>query len=202
METSKIIVCEDLEYAKEKILKNLANREYRIFLENEFKVENVKEVIKEAYISEKETKYLILIAKNYNVYAQNALLKILEEPPSNIVFILISTSKAIFLPTIRSRISIERWEIEKKEIELNIDLKRLSLKDIFEFLKENRFLKKEEAKEIIQVLLKDALLKYDLKLNENEIERFQKAIELIDLNTRPSFVFADLFLTILLREDR
>jgi len=133
---------------------------------------------------------------------KKVLLKILEEPPSNIVFILISTSKAIFLPTIRSRISIERWEIEKKEIELNIDLKRLSLKDIFEFLKENRFLKKEEAKEIIQVLLKDALLKYDLKLNENEIERFQKAIELIDLNTRPSFVFADLFLTILLREDR
>ncbi len=202
METSKIIICKDLEYAKEKILQILENRNYRLFFEEEFKVDNVKEVIREAYIAEDETKYIILIAKNYNIYAQNALLKILEEPPKNIIFILAAPSKTIFLPTIRSRMTIQKWNIKKEKKSLDIDLNRLSLKDIFLFLKENRFLKKEESKEIIEAMLSEALLKYDITLNEKEMERFQKALELTNLNTRSLNVFTNLFLTLLLREKK
>ncbi len=202
METSKIIICKDLEYAKEKILQILENRNYRLFFEEEFKVDNVKEVIREAYIAEDETKYIILIAKNYNIYAQNALLKILEEPPKNIIFILAAPSKTIFLPTIRSRMTIQKWNIKKEKKNLDIDLNRLSLKDIFLFLKENRFLKKEESKEIIEAMLSEALLKYDITLNEKEMERFQKALELTNLNTRSLNVFTNLFLTLLLREKK
>lgn len=202
METSKIIICKDLEYAKEKILQILENRNYRLFFEEEFKVDNVKEVIREAYIAEDETKYIILIAKNYNIYSQNALLKILEEPPKNIIFILVAPSKTIFLPTIRSRMTIQKWDIKKERKSLDIDLNRLSLKDIFLFLKENRFLKKEESKEIIEAMLSEALLKYDITLNEKEMERFQKALELTNLNTRSLNVFANLFLTLLLREKK
>ncbi len=202
METSKIIICKDLEYAKEKILQIFENRNYRLFFEEEFKVDNVKEVIREAYIAEDETKYIILIAKNYNIYAQNALLKILEEPPKNIIFILAAPSKTIFLPTIRSRMTIQKWNIKKEKKSLDIDLNRLSLKDIFLFLKENRFLKKEESKEIIEAMLSEALLKYDITLNEKEMERFQKALELTNLNTRSLNVFTNLFLTLLLREKK
>ncbi len=202
MEISKIIICKDLEYAKERVLKILENKNHRIFFEDEFKVDSVKEVIREAYIAEDEIKYITLIAKNYNIYAQNALLKILEEPPKNILFILIAPSKTIFLPTIRSRMSIQKWDIKKERKSLDIDLKRLSLKDIFSFLKENRFLKKEESKEIIETMLSEALLKYDINLNEKEMDRFKKALELINLNARSSTVFADLFLTLLLREKK
>ncbi len=202
METSKIIICKDLEYAKEKILQILEERNYRLFFEEEFKVDNVKEVIREAYIAEDETKYIILIAKNYNIYSQNALLKILEEPPKNIIFILVAPSKTIFLPTIRSRMTIQKWDIKKERKSLDIDLNRLSLKDIFLFLKENRFLKKEESKEIIEAMLSEAFLKYDITLNEKEMERFQKALELTNLNTRSLNVFANLFLTLLLREKK
>jgi len=202
LETSKIIICKDLEYAKEKILQILEERNYRLFFEEEFKVDNVKEVIREAYIAEDETKYIILIAKNYNIYSQNALLKILEEPPKNIIFILVAPSKTIFLPTIRSRMTIQKWDIKKERKSLDIDLNRLSLKDIFLFLKENRFLKKEESKEIIEAMLSEALLKYDITLNEKEMERFQKALELTNLNTRSLNVFANLFLTLLLREKK
>ena len=191
-----------MEYAKEKILQILEERNYRLFFEEEFKVDNVKEVIREAYIAEDETKYIILIAKNYNIYAQNALLKILEEPPKNIIFILVAPSKTIFLPTIRSRMTIQKWDIKKERKSLDIDLNRLSLKDIFLFLKENRFLKKEESKEIIEAMLSEALLKYDITLNEKEMERFQKALELTNLNTRSLNVFANLFLTLLLREKK
>ncbi len=191
-----------MEYAKEKILQILEERNYRLFFEEEFKVDNVKEVIREAYIAEDETKYIILIAKNYNIYSQNALLKILEEPPKNIIFILVAPSKTIFLPTIRSRMTIQKWDIKKERKSLDIDLNRLSLKDIFLFLKENRFLKKEESKEIIEAMLSEALLKYDITLNEKEMERFQKALELTNLNTRSLNVFANLFLTLLLREKK
>ena len=38
-----------------------------------------------------------------NVQAQNALLKILEEPPSYMVFILTAKSRTAFLPTVQSR---------------------------------------------------------------------------------------------------
>jgi len=38
-----------------------------------------------------------------NVQAQNALLKILEEPPSYMVFILTATTRTQFLPTVQSR---------------------------------------------------------------------------------------------------
>ncbi|MBR2489592.1 MAG: hypothetical protein IKB45_03890, partial [Clostridia bacterium] len=42
-------------------------------------------------------------ADSMNEQAQNALLKILEEPPSSVIFILIAESKAAFLETVISR---------------------------------------------------------------------------------------------------
>ncbi|WP_457553450.1 DNA polymerase III subunit [Desulfobacula sp.] len=46
---------------------------------------------------------LILNADRMNIQAQNALLKMLEEPPEKTFFILIATSISLFLPTIISR---------------------------------------------------------------------------------------------------
>ncbi|MCP4722681.1 MAG: DNA polymerase III subunit delta', partial [Desulfobacteraceae bacterium] len=46
---------------------------------------------------------LILDADKMNVQAQNALLKVLEEPPENTFFILTATQLAPLLPTILSR---------------------------------------------------------------------------------------------------
>lgn len=47
--------------------------------------------------------FVIDMADTMNEQAQNALLKVLEEPPGNIVFILIAESKAAFLETVISR---------------------------------------------------------------------------------------------------
>ncbi len=46
---------------------------------------------------------LILNAENLTLEAQNALLKVLEEPPEHTVFLLVSSSPTAVLPTIRSR---------------------------------------------------------------------------------------------------
>ena len=52
--------------------------------------------------------YAILRAENLNSHAQNALLKLLEEPPPYAVFFLYASSAASLLPTIRSRCVIAR----------------------------------------------------------------------------------------------
>ena len=47
--------------------------------------------------------YIIRDADTMNNYAQNAALKLLEEPPKGVVFILCACNAQKFLPTVRSR---------------------------------------------------------------------------------------------------
>lgn len=73
---------------------------------NSFHVETVRDVINDAYIKPNEADYKIYIlaeADCMNTSAQNALLKILEEPPSYVVFILTAKSKSAMLSTVLSR---------------------------------------------------------------------------------------------------
>ncbi len=71
-----------------------------------FSVDTVREVINSAYMSPNEAQYKIYIladAHCMSEQAQNALLKILEEPPSYAVFIMTATSKNDMLETVLSR---------------------------------------------------------------------------------------------------
>jgi hypothetical protein len=52
--------------------------------------------------------YIIAHAHNMNQSAQNALLRILEEPPRYVRFILLTRNAAALLPTVRSRCVITR----------------------------------------------------------------------------------------------
>lgn len=54
--------------------------------------------------------YIIKDSEKMNVYAQNALLKILEEPPSFVVFILICENSGLLLPTVRSRAPVFKMQ--------------------------------------------------------------------------------------------
>ncbi|MBR5515536.1 MAG: hypothetical protein IKU52_04970 [Clostridia bacterium] len=54
--------------------------------------------------------YIIRNCEKMTVQAQNAILKVLEEPPSFIVFILITTSASLLLPTIVSRAPVFRMQ--------------------------------------------------------------------------------------------
>lgn len=73
---------------------------------NSFHVETVRDIINDAYIQPNEAEhkvYILADADCMNASAQNALLKILEEPPSYAVFILTASSKSAMLETILSR---------------------------------------------------------------------------------------------------
>lgn len=163
-----------------------ANRPLRCvtFMRDDFKIEDAKEVISEAYKSEENTKTLILGAKSFTVPAQNALLKILEEPPRNIVFILLAPNKSTFLPTVRSRLSLRQEHTERIYERLSITLKTLDLSDVFTFVKAHDRLKKHEAKALIEQLMHQAIHMEKLPLTTTQLDGFAKALRLIELNSR------------------
>ncbi len=74
-----------------------------------FKVDIVRDIRNKAYIVPNETERKIFILENSHtmgVEGQNAILKILEEPPSYVNFILLCSSKSGFLPTVLSRSTV------------------------------------------------------------------------------------------------
>ena len=166
---------------------------------DEFQIEQANKTLKEAYIASNETKYLFLCGATFRVEAQNALLKILEEPPKNIVFILLVSSKNSLLPTIYSRLPYKNLKkvVEKDDIELNI--KKLDLKDIYTFIKNNQKITKDEAINIVETILIKAN-KENIKLNQKELDVFFKSIKLLELNSKPTTVLTYLLLSILEKE--
>lgn len=90
---SYILISSEIESEFERLQESLKPSRVVGFIEDEFKIEHAKAVVAQAYISESSTKYIILAAKSFNAISQNALLKVLEEPPRNIDFIIICPTK-------------------------------------------------------------------------------------------------------------
>ncbi len=71
-----------------------------------FSVNTVRDIINDAAIKPNESQYKIYFlyeCERMTVEAQNALLKLIEEPPEYAVFILCTTTKSAFLETVLSR---------------------------------------------------------------------------------------------------
>ncbi len=84
-----------------------------------FTVDSVREIRSGAFIVPNESDCKVYILKNghnMNEQAQNAILKILEEPPSFVYFIILTTSKSVMLETVLSRVSLYRIGNETTEI--------------------------------------------------------------------------------------
>ena len=70
-------------------------------------VDDVRKIEDEAYLAPNEADSKVFIledADEYNVHCQNALLKIVEEPPKGVKFVLTASSVGAILPTVRSRV--------------------------------------------------------------------------------------------------
>lgn len=76
-------------------------------------VDEVRAFRQEAYILPNQSPKKVLIidrCDQMNESGQNAILKILEEPPEHVVFLLLASGREAMLPTIRSRCVI--WEMQ------------------------------------------------------------------------------------------
>ncbi|WP_072680155.1 DNA polymerase III subunit delta' [Arcobacter sp. LA11] len=202
IESSYILIVNSIDDTLNSLLPHYSKHNVRIIRneeKDEFLLAQANAVTKEAYISSNEKKYIILCGKTFRKEAQNSLLKILEEPPSNIVFIIITNSKSAILPTIFSRIPHKffRKDINRKSI--GLDILKLDLKDVYAFLKDNQRITKNDAKEIVESIL-FKVNSQKVKLTQNELDVFSKSIKLLELNSRPINVLTTLLLTLLNRK--
>lgn len=71
-----------------------------------FKVDMVRDIRSEAFILPNEADRKVFILENAHTMGaegQNAFLKVLEEPPEFVTFLLLCTTRTVFLPTVLSR---------------------------------------------------------------------------------------------------
>lgn len=78
----------------------------------QIKIDSVREVLQFSQITSHRGGLKVIVinpAESMNVQAANALLKVLEEPPQNVVFILVSSQKDRLLPTIKAVVALLFW---------------------------------------------------------------------------------------------
>jgi len=194
---SHILIADDVEEAYTGLGTRLQGERIVSYIREDFLIEDAKAAMAEAYISEERTKYLILGAKSFNAVSQNALLKVLEEPPSNIVFILIATSKSIFLPTIRSRMPMVQQQSRHVAIPVDIVLRTLDLDRLFKFVKAHERSKRHDAQALIEGVFHQAVVNEQLILTPRQSDAFEKAYRLIGLNGRMQTILVMLLMTFL-----
>ncbi|MGB5866661.1 MAG: DNA polymerase III subunit delta' [Arcobacteraceae bacterium] len=201
--TSTLFIVNDIEKSLNEIISTLPRHSVRIIQneeegKNDFQLLQAQKAIKEAYIADNETKYICLCGDSFRVEAQNSLLKVLEEPPKNIVFIIITLSKNSILPTILSRVQVNYNKTKKAVEEFSLNIQKLELKDIYKYLKENQRISKHEAKNVVESILY-SINKHNVKLTQKELHSFSTAMKLLELNSRPLNVLTTLLLNIMVK---
>ncbi|GAB6073851.1 DNA polymerase III subunit delta' [Nautilia lithotrophica] len=178
---SKIIITDDYDRVIEEIKPD------EVIRADELKIDDVKTIRDLAYIAEKHKKVILIAAEKYSVVSQNALLKLLEEPPKNIDFILLAKSKYALLDTIKSRM-ITETKTFNKELQSDIDVSSITNDKILQILQQD--LDNNEIKAFIYKILKEK------NLNEEQMEILSNAVKMIELNIDKKAVMAMIMLSI------
>ncbi len=125
---------QEFELVQEEIQKKIENFYYKISIPkaNTIKINSIRELKKFLSMNFSEMGYRVIIISDahlMNEPAQNALLKNLEEPPENVVFILTTSYPSRLRETIRSRCWIINFD-PLKEVELVFILTKYFNQDI------------------------------------------------------------------------
>lgn len=190
----EIILTNDIVFEIENI--KLKYQNHRIYFESNFKIDNARAVIDECYISSNTLKCIVIAGDNFNIQAQNTLLKVLEEPPLNIKFILIAKSKNSILPTILSRMIIVNRKTAIEREDFDLDLKNINLDLIRDYIKDLNYLSKEDTRAKIEDLL-FSVKKLNIRLNSVELDCFSNAISQAESGGNAKYIFLVLLLMIL-----
>lgn len=202
---SKIIISNDFDAIKDELIKQ-AGENLKIFdFGAQATIDNAKEIIAQAYIAEYSQKVVAIFALKFGVEFQNALLKILEEPPKNIIFVIVSPAKNLLLPTVRSRLMLQTRKSLQTRIKTGLNLARLDFKSAYNFIERISALEKsgEYGKNELLSLLKSIIieaLQSGLKFNQSDLEYFNKLYILCATNTKIANILTPLLLLILQKQ--
>ena len=154
----------------------------------EFLIEHASIAIEKAFIASEVTEFITLIAPKFSIVSQNKLLKILEEPPRNKEFILITKSKSSILPTIKSRLPIVVINDKEDKKELELDIENLNLAKVYNFIQKHNRISSTECKEIIEEIALNAIKSKKYKIDKSLLNIFSNSIEALDLGSPSSFI--------------
>lgn len=164
------------------------------FKKGEFKIKHAREAIDESCIAESRLKTIILAGEKFNIEAQNALLKVLEEPPPNVKFILIAKHKNGILPTILSRLLVKNKRKKAQILRFPLNVENLGFGEIMKFVEGFGFQSKQEDSRILLASLLNAVNEAKFALNQKELDCFHKALCEIETYEQPKYIFLKLLL--------
>lgn len=202
---SQIIITADFQGTIER-LQSLAPKEvsFELFVKEgeNFLVSDANEVIAKAYLASQEKVYLCLASNTFSDVVQNRLLKIIEEPPKNKEFILLTPNKAALLPTIKSRLIVTSLSEVQESVDIDLDMEHLELQSVYKFIQENKNLKQQEAFGVIEAIIKKAILSGKFNLDEDTLTLFSKAREALNLGSPVDFILTTLLLKLLAKKPK
>jgi len=146
--------------------------------------------------------YIILISPSFSEIVQNRLLKILEEPPKNKAFIIITESKSAILDTIKSRMPITILQEDKLEDNLNLDIDNLNLAKVYEFVQKNSRISAKECQKIVESIATATMKSGRYNLDETTLKVFSDSIKALDMGSPTSFILNTVLLKLLARKRR
>ena len=167
-----------------------------------FTLKEAKAVIGKAYLASEEKTVIILLADQFSTEVQNALLKVIEEPPKNKIFIFLTESKSAILPTVRSRLPINVLSEKSEEEDLGLDLKQLSLASVYEFVQSHKRTDAKKMKYIVEKISKEAIVSDSFDLDDKTLSLFSSAFMALDMGSPAQFVLNTLLLKLLARKKR
>ncbi len=176
-------------------------------------IEDIKQMQKKIFLKPIKSEMKAVIVNDAQLLtheAQNALLKVLEEPPAHTLLFLSTTSKETLLPTILSRchiVELETDEIklsEKEHAEFEDFIAKVSKLSVGERLKKAEVLAKDKDKAIIWIgkliiILREQLLSSSnneaMMQLSNRIKLFQTLHTLLKTtNVNPRFAIENTLL--------
>jgi DNA polymerase-3 subunit delta' len=202
---SQILITSRFEEQSRKLREEAEARGARlipVIREGNFKVEDVALTLEKAYLASEEHQVILLAGDQFSEVVQNKLLKVIEEPPPKKSFILLFRSKASILPTIRSRLPIRILDETEETAELELDLGTLELGSVYDFLQAHNRIKSDEARRIVELLLKKALASGMYDLDERALDTFRDAVRALDMGSPVSFVLTAVLLKLLAKRKR
>ncbi|MDD5405629.1 MAG: DNA polymerase III subunit delta' [Sulfurovaceae bacterium] len=195
---SQVIITDDFEHTIEQLeILGTNHRFINIVKEDNFLVEDVKYVIEKASIASEEVMVIIMASKKFSDIVQNKLLKILEEPPPNKEFIILTSQKAMILDTIRSRLPISIVQYHKIEQILDLDIKNLTLQSAYEFIQKNQRTTNQDMKTILEAIITSAVKSNNYRLDFKTLELFSDAVSVLSIGSSPQFVLSTVLLKLL-----
>ena len=169
-------------------------------------INEVRKIKNDSIIKPVECNFKIYIfknAQNLTEQAQNALLKIFEEPPKHVIFLLLCNNSKNFIPTVISRARIVKLN------KINDENSNEDVDNFIDFLVKNDKIyalsilsKYESDREKLKLFLNSCKNKILLKIKKqfsntakiNLCNKINKIINFIDINMNKNLILLSIFL--------